>query len=97
MAQYCYMIKPARPTFPSDATDAERATIGVHFDYLKGLLAEGTVIFVGRCLDATFGITVYEAASDEDAAAIMHNDPAVRAGIMTAMLHPFRTALMRGM
>lgn len=84
------------PSLPLDASPAERAVIGDHFDYLKRHLAEGRIVFVGRCEDGTFGITVYEAESDVEAEGIMRNDPAIIAGVMTGVLHPFRVALMRG-
>lgn len=95
MAQYAYLLRPCRPSLPFDATPEEQAIVGAHFAYLKQHLDEGRVIFVGRCDDGTFGIVVYDAATETEAAAIMHSDPAVQVGLMTATLHPFRVALMR--
>jgi uncharacterized protein YciI len=97
VAQYCYLLKPCRPSLPFDATPAERETIGAHFAYLKGLFATGTVRFVGRTEAGEFGITVYEAASDEQADAIMRDDPVIQSGVMTATVYPFRIALSPGM
>ncbi len=54
------------------------------------------LVFVGRCEDGTFGIIVYEVESDAEAEEIMHADPAIVAGVMTARLHPVRAILMRG-
>ncbi len=59
MAQYAYLLRPCRPSLPFDATPEEQAVIGAHFAYLKRHLAEGRIIFVGRCEDGTFGIAVY--------------------------------------
>lgn len=95
MAEYCYQLTPCRPSLPFDASPEERAIIGNHFDYLKRHLAEGRIIFAGRCEDGTFGITVYEAESDTEAEEIMRCDPVVAAGVMTATLHPFRVVLFR--
>jgi len=36
-----------------------------------------------------------EAESETEARYLMENDPAVKNGIMTAELHPYRIALMR--
>lgn len=95
MAQYAYLLRPCRPTLPFDATPAEQAIIATHFANLKQHLAEGRIIFVGRCEDGTFGIVVYDAATPQEAETIMHNDPAIQAGLMTATLYPFRVALIR--
>ena len=95
MAQYAYLLRPCRPSLPFDATPEEQTIIGAHFAYLKQHLAEGRIIFVGRCEDGTFGIAVYDAESSPAAEAILQGDPAVQAGVMTATLYPFRVALMR--
>ena len=79
-------------------TPREEATVETHFQYLKRLSEAGTMILVGRTQqmdEETFGIAVFEAASQEDARRIMENDPAVQGGIMTAKLFPFRVALRR--
>jgi uncharacterized protein YciI len=93
--QFAYVIRPSRATFPSDASDDERRIVGEHFQYLKRLCDAGTVVLAGRCEDATFGIIVFTAPDDAAARALMNDDPAVRAGIFTAELHPFRIALLR--
>ncbi len=96
MAQYCYLLKPCRPSLPFDATPAERETVGAHFAYLKGLFAAGTVRFVGRTEAGEFGIAVYEADSEEQAQAIVRGDPAVQSGVMTENVYPFRIVLIPG-
>lgn len=81
-------------------TDTERQIVGVHFNYLKDLLANGRLILAGRTLNLDekgMGIVVFEAANETAARAIMENDPAVVQGIMTAELFPYRVALLRGM
>lgn len=96
MQSYAYMLKPARATFPGDATPEERAIVGVHYERLKQLFAEGTMIHVGRCEDATFGLAIFNAESDEAADALMQSDPAIVHGIMTATLYPYRVIFHGG-
>ena len=79
-------------------TSHEEEIVETHFQYLKGLTETGTMILVGRTQpmnEETFGIAIFEAASEEDAHRIMENDPAVQGGIMTAKLFPFRVELQR--
>jgi uncharacterized protein YciI len=77
-------------------TQHEAAVIAEHFEYLSSLTAKGVVFMAGRTMnrdETTFGIVVFEAASEADAALLMQNDPAVKLGIMKAELFPFRAAL----
>jgi uncharacterized protein YciI len=67
-----------------------------HFQYLKALLHDGTLVMAGPALDAAFGLVVYEAEDEEEARGIMEGDPSVAAGVMSATLHPYRTSLLRG-
>ena len=66
-----------------------------HFGYLKKLTDEKTVILAGPCLDAAFGVMIFESESEETARQIMENDPAIKERLMTAELHPFKVSLMR--
>jgi uncharacterized protein YciI len=95
---YLYKIHPTRlDMLTSGPTPAEAEIISQHFDYLKALTERGTAIFVGRTLttdERTFGITVFQADSEEIAQDIMKNDPAVVARVMRAELFPFRIVLM---
>ena len=56
------------------------------------MLALGAAL--GGLATALFGITVFQATSEEAARDIMNNDPAVIAGVMRAELFPFRIALV---
>ena len=42
-----------------------------------------------------FGIVILEVNSEEEAIALMEDDPAVKEGIMTATIFPYRVALLR--
>ena len=96
MGHYCYKMTPCRPSLPFDATPEESAIIGRHFNYIKEYFDAGTVLFVGRCEGGEFGITVFQAAADDEAEAMMRDDPAVRTGVMSATLYPLRVVLMHG-
>lgn len=82
---------------PGTPTEEEARIVGLHFNYLKDAVENGTAVFVGRTTaDSPIGLAVFEAESDRAAREFMLSDPAVADGIMTAELHPFHIALMRG-
>jgi uncharacterized protein YciI len=97
--RYAYRIQPTRPAMLTDGpTAAEAGIISRHFEYLQRLTEAGVMILVGRTLttdERTFGIAIFEAASDAEAQRIMADDPAVSAGVMRAELFPFRIPLLR--
>lgn len=98
MNQYIYVLKPTRLGMLSEPTPREDEIVGQHFHYLKDLTEKGVMILLGRTTnndESTFGICIYEAENDEQANQIMKNDPAVKEGVMTATLYPYRVALMR--
>jgi uncharacterized protein YciI len=99
MPQYLYRIQPTRPAMLTDgATPEEDAIVSQHFNYLKDLMAQGVVILAGRTLntdETTFGIIIFNAASDAAAQHIVDGDPAVRQGVMRATLFPYRVALIQ--
>ena len=93
MNHYLIMYVPPRADFAENATPEETAVIERHLEYLKGKLADGSLILAGRTDDARFGIAVIKAESEEAAREIMDNDPAVKEGVFTGELIPFRLAL----
>jgi uncharacterized protein YciI len=99
MPQFLYLLKPARLGMLTESTAEEDETVSRHFAYLKELTARGVMILVGRTLnedESTFGIAIFEAENESAARTIMEADPAVRSGVMTATLYPYKVALMRG-
>lgn len=79
-------------------TEKENAIVQLHFDALKELQQQGTLILAGRTLkdDPTdFGIVILEVDSEEEAYELMESDPAVKEGIMEASLFPYRVALLK--
>lgn len=97
--QFIYVLKP-KPYYQTEAnwTAKDEEIIARHFKYLQDLLAEGKLILAGKTggLDEhTFGIVIFEASSPGEAEKIMKNEPAVAEGIMTAVLFPYKVAIMR--
>jgi uncharacterized protein len=77
-------------------TGQEQTVVAEHFAYLQDLNTSGAIILVGRTLttDAdTMGLTIFRAESENEALQIMNHDPAVRKGVMTATLYPFKVVL----
>lgn len=97
--QYVYVLRVA-PALHDQAkwTQADNDAVSRHFARLANATKAGQVIFAGKTtesLDTTFGLVVFEAASDDAARQFMEADPAVVAGVMTATLHPYALALQR--
>ncbi len=97
MPEFIYRIVPARAGMLADGPTAQEArVVEEHFAYLERLTDEGRVLMAGRTLtddERSFGIVVFAAESDDAARELVDHDPAVRAGVMTAELWPFRVAL----
>ena len=94
--QYLYRIQPTRDGFLTESTPDEDAIVTEHFDYLKALTEQGVVLMAGRTLhtdDTSHGLVVFVANSEDEARAIMTQDPAVQAGVFRAELFPFAVAL----
>jgi len=96
--QYLYRIQPTRLAMLTEGpTEEEMRLVSQHFAYLQELGKQGNLILAGRTLNTDadcFGIVIFQAASEEEALAIMENDPAVNNGVMTARLFPYRIALL---
>lgn len=96
--EFLYLLRPARlEMLTAGPTAAEAAIVSEHFAYLQALTEQGVMILVGRTLNndaETLGLAIFRAGSEAEARAIMENDPAVRAGVMTAKLYPYRIALL---
>jgi len=92
---FVYIVKPLKNNFNETATDEENRIVREHFAYLKKLLKEKILILAGPELNAKFGIAVLETDTEEKAADIMKNDPAVAKGVFSAQLFPFRVSLLR--
>ena len=98
--EYLYTLKVTRlEMLTVGSTEEEEHVVTEHFNHLKSLLWQGSVILVGRTQtqDAnTFGMVVFRAKSEAEASEMMNSDPAVVHGVMQAELYPYRVALMEG-
>ena len=98
--QFVYLLRLVpRLHDPKAWTDADNAAVSSHFARLSKATDAGQVILAGRsteALEQAFGLVVFEAESDAAAREFMLTDPAVAGGQMTATLHPYAVALLRG-
>ena len=80
----------------SGATEIEKKMVSDHFDYLKRLTNNGTVVLAGRTINtdtSSFGIVIFQADSEASARKIVNEDPAVKSRIFRAELFPYRMSL----
>jgi uncharacterized protein YciI len=97
MAEWIYFIHPPRDDFVATMTDVEKAAWGRHFERMKRLLADGTLVLAGPTLGATnTGVTIIEAPDEAAARQIMADDPVIAEGFAKGELRPFKLALLRG-
>lgn len=97
MAEWIYFLHPPRDDFAATMTPDERRVWEAHFDHLKGLLAEGTLVIAGPTLGrVNTGLTVLEAPDEATARGIMERDPTIVSGYATGELREFRVSLLRG-
>lgn len=93
VATWIYVVHLIRPAAIASPTEEESAAIDRHFVRLQQACGAGIVRLAGPATDGAFGIVIFEAADETAARSFMADDPAVRAGVMTAELHPFRVSL----
>jgi uncharacterized protein YciI len=97
MAEWIYFIHADRDDFAATITDAERAVWAEHFERLKRLLADGTLIMAGPTLGRiNTGIAVIEAPDEATAREIMEQDPTILSGFAQGELRGFKVSLLRG-
>lgn len=97
MQEFLYKLQLVRgDMLQSGPTSEEQSVVAEHFAYLQDLTAQGQIILVGRTLttdENTMGLAVFRAKSEDEARAIMNDDPAVKKRVMTATLYPFKVVL----
>jgi uncharacterized protein len=92
--QFAYVLRPGFDrAFLAAATPDQREIFDRHGAYLDHLRADGRLLFAGRCTDGPFGIVVLEADDENEARALVEDDPSVRLGIQAAELYPFDVVL----
>lgn len=90
------IIKRPRENFIETMTEWESEIMSEHFMYMKEKLGEGKVILAGPVTTGEFGVSILETDTEEEACDITNNDPAVKSGIMTPTIYPYRVSLLRG-
>ncbi|MBS4174673.1 YciI family protein [Bacillus sp. FJAT-49736] len=95
--QFIYTLKLIPELIdPKNWTDKENQIVGNHFTRLKELLNQGKLVLAGRTQtmdEDTFGIVILQVESEEEATLLMNDDPAVKEGVMTAEMFPYKVAL----
>jgi len=98
--EFLYTIRPTRLAMLSEGpTDEESAVLSRHASYVERLAQQGVVELAGRTQNAdetAFGLVIFHAESESVARQIMLDDPAVKHGVMTASLFPYRVAFRSG-
>ena len=97
MSEWIYFIHAPREDFAATMTDEEQRVWGVHFERLKRLLDEGTLVMAGPTLGpVNTGIAIVEAPDEAAARRLMEEDPVIAGGYARGELRPFRVSLLRG-
>ena len=97
MAEWIYFLHTPREDFAATMTPEEERVWGVHFERLKRMLAEGTLMLAGPTLGRiNTGIVVFEAPDEATARRVMDEDPTISSGFATGELRGFRVSLLQG-
>ncbi len=65
---------------------AHEQNLKPHADYMAGMVKKGILIFGGPWRDEPGGLAILKCRSDEEARAVLENDPAVKMGVMNGDL-----------
>lgn len=96
MSQWIYFIHPPRENFAETMSTEEDQVWSDHFERLKRLLAEGTLVLAGPTLGkVNTGLVIIEAPDEAAARRIMEEDPTITRGYARGELRPFRVSLLR--
>ena len=95
--QFAYVLKLIPRLIPEDAwSKSDHDIVEEHFSYLQSLEKSGRLILAGRTTlegEDNFGLVIIK-GTEKEATDMMTKDPALRKGIMTATLYPYRVALI---
>ena len=94
--EFLETLRPKRENFIGTMTPEEKVVMGEHAAYARRLFDEGKILLGGVATNGAVGIIILRVGSAEEAQQIFENDPAVKAGIGQAELHPFRVGLLAG-
>ncbi len=95
--QFIYVLKLIPKLIKEEAwTKVDHEIVEEHFSYLQVLEKAGKLILAGRTTlesEDNFGLVIIK-CTETEATDIMNDDPALKKGIMTATLYPYRVALI---
>jgi len=94
--EFLCLKKPHKENFAETMTEEDARIMSIHFEYMQGLLKQGKLIIAGPETTGKFGLSIFEAESEEEAWQLVNNDPAVINGIVTPTLYPCRVSLLKG-
>jgi uncharacterized protein YciI len=84
------------PAFDHAKGLVEQPGIRAHGQYLQSLLAQGRLVMAGPFMDnSNGGMSILEAASLDEARALVGDDPTVKAGLLKVEVKPWLTAFSR--
>jgi uncharacterized protein YciI len=94
-AIFVCLLRATRAGFMEQMLPKEELAMKDHVAYLERLKQETTFYLIGSCLDRTYGISIFEADSLEDAQQMITHDPSVERGVMSFEVHPFHISYWR--
>jgi uncharacterized protein YciI len=84
------VFRPCRPDFHSTMTEEEQRVLVGHLESLAALEEQKKLPFAGRAADRSYGVAVFEVSGIEELRAILAENPACRAGVLTAEIQEYR-------
>ena len=96
---YLCRLNGPRPTFPADATDAERALMQEHVRYWMPQIEARKVVVFGPVMDpaGVWGVAVLELPDDDEPARYTAHDPVLLADAgFSYDVFPMASAIVRG-
>jgi len=87
---FFFRLIPPRGSFAEDMTEAERALMSEHAEYLRGYFEQGVVLAYGPVFDPAglYGMGIFAVDDEAEAERIAQGDPTIRAGLHTYSLSP---------
>ena len=91
LQNFVIMIRPA----PNYGTEGSDGKVEEHFEYLKKLKSDGTLIMAGRFSEVLIGLVLIQTDTREEAIRIMKADPAIKSEVFHGELYPWIIALSK--
>lgn len=94
--QWVVRLQPRDDAVVTSPSPEDTRAIQAHFERLQRMLSEGSLLLAGPATEPPyFGLVVFETRDRRSAEAVLHGDPAVRAGVMNGSLQGFHVSLVR--